>query len=103
MKIFLAAAAALALAGCDYTGVGISVGTPYYGNGYGGGYSDRCIAYDRYGRAYYVCGGYSSRVYYYPGYTYRRGYYYDRDNRRYHGRDLYHRHHGKRDGRGKRH
>ena len=111
-KIILAAAASVGLSGCvglGGYGSGISVG---YGSGYGynsgygySGYGGRdCIAYDRYGRAYYTCGygsyygsnryTYSPRtvVYYYPGYSYRGGYYYDGYNRRYDGRTLYNRH-----------
>jgi len=120
-KLILAAAAVLTLGGCTAgyggygSGVSIGYGTSYgnygyggygsnigYGIGYGGG--NNCIAYDRYGRAYYQCGygnyygsnryTYSPRtvVYYYPGYTYRSGYYYDRSNRRYDGQTLYNRH-----------
>lgn len=116
--IILAAAAAIGLSGCvglGGYGSGISVG---YGNGYGynnyynryggyGGYGgfggSSCIAYDRFGRAFYTCGYgnyygsnryiYSPRtvVYYYPGYTYRNGYYFDRRNRRLSSRHLYNR------------
>lgn len=115
-KLILAAGAALGLTGCVGVGgygSGVSVG---YSSGYGynnygsyGGYGgNNCIARDRYGRAYYVCGygsyygsnrySYSPRtvVYYYPGYSYRSGYYYDRYNRRYDSRSLYHRHYGTR-------
>jgi len=118
--IILAAAAAIGLSGCVGAGgygSGVSIG---YGNGgYGGGYGynnyayngysgyggSSCVAYDRFGRAYYTCGygnyygsnrySYSPRtvVYYYPGYSYRNGYYYDRTNRRLSSRELYNRHH----------
>ena len=111
--IILAAAAAIGLSGCVGVGgygSGISIG---YGNGGYGGYGynrgyayngyggSSCLAYDRYGRAYYTCGYgnyyganryvYSPRtvVYYYPGYTYRSGSYYDGYNRRYSSRSLY--------------
>lgn len=113
-KLILAAGTALVLGGCTTFGgygSGVSVG---YGSSYGPSYGynrsygygrDTCIAYDRYGRAYYQCGyggyygsnryTYSPRtvVYYYPGYSYRSGYYYDNYNRRYDGRTLYNRHH----------
>ena len=119
-KLILAAAATLGLSGCvglGGYGSGISVGynngyynDGYYNRGYGGYGSyggGNCVAYDRWGRAYYTCGFdryygsnryiYSPRsvVYYYPGYTYRRGYYYDNYNRRYSPRTLYSRHHRK--------
>jgi hypothetical protein len=118
-KILLVAAAALGLGGCATygspyggSGVGVSLGYGGYGNtGYGGGYgynqgyNNRCIAYDRYGRAYNACGGYGSYgsyggsygaygyphtavVFSYPGYTYSNGYYYDRRGRRYDSRTL---------------
>ena len=92
-------------------GRNVMIGSSYgsnYGYGYGGynGYGgNSCIAHDRYGRAYYLCGygsyygsnryTYSPRtvVYYYPGYTYRSGYYFDSYNRRYDARTLYNRHH----------
>lgn len=119
-KLILAAGAALGLTACSGYGygTGISVG---YNSGYGyndygyggygsyGGYGgNNCLARDRYGRTYYVCGfdnyygsnryTYSPRtvVYYYPGYTYRGGYYYDRYNRRYEGRSLYNNYYGRR-------
>lgn len=110
LKIGLAAIGALALGGCAYgdmLGATVSYGSPGYYGGYGHsnryGYDSRCIRYDRYGRAYYVCNsyygnyGYSPNrvVYYYPGYSYRQGYYYDRRGSRYHGRDLYNRYYGK--------
>ena len=115
-KLILAAAASIGLSGCvgfGGYGSGISVG---YGSGYGSNYGynngygysgyggNDCIAYDRFGRAYYQCGygnyygsnryTYSPRtvVYYYPGYTYRRGSYYDGYNRRYDSGTLYNRH-----------
>ena len=118
-KLIFAAAVTLGLSGCvGYGGYGsgISVG---YGSGYGSnsaynrgyGYNgyggNSCLAYDRYGRAYYTCGYgnyygsnryvYSPRtvVYHYPGYTYRSGYYYDRSNRRFGSKALYRRHHQK--------
>ena len=120
--IILAAAAAIGLSGCVGAGgygSGVSIG---YGNGgYGGGYGynnyayngysgyggSSCIAYDRFGRAFYTCGygsyyganrySYSPRtvVYYYPGYTYRSGYYYDRKGRRMSARTLYRRHYSR--------
>jgi hypothetical protein len=127
--IILAAAAAIGLSGCvglGGYGSGISLG---YGNGYGynnyydrygyrgyGGYGafggSSCIAYDRFGRAFYTCGYgnyyganryiYSPRtvVYYYPGYTFRRGFYYDRLGRRVSSRYLYDRHHRRHRARG---
>jgi hypothetical protein len=87
-----------------YGGYGYPGGYGGYGDRYGNrsGYDPRCIARDRYGRAYYVCnqyyGGYgynrATPVYYYPGYTYRQGYYWGQDGRRYDGRQLYGRHYG---------
>ena len=115
--LILAAAAAIGLSNCVGVGgygSGVSVG---YGSGYGGygdygrygGYNgyggSGCIAYDRFGRAYYTCGygnyygsnrySYSPRkvVYYYPGYRYRSGYYYDQRGRRHSVRTLYNRYH----------
>lgn len=121
--IILAAAAAIGLSGCvgvgGYgSGVSIGYGSDGYG-GYGGyGYNrygsygsygsyggSGCIAYDRFGRAYYTCGYgnyyganryvYSPRtvVYHYPGYTYRSGHYYDRRGNRLSSRALYRRYH----------
>ena len=63
LMLFATAASTLALGGCaDEFGFGLGSG---YGNGYSDyGYSDgyssygadnQCIAYDRYGRAYYTC------------------------------------------------
>jgi hypothetical protein len=126
-KLILAAGAALGLTGClGYGGYGTGVSVGYGGSygynnyGYGGygGYGtygsyghyggNSCLARDRYGRTYYVCGygnyyganrySYSPRtvVYYYPGFSYRNGYYYDRYNRRYDGGSLYRRHYGRR-------
>jgi len=114
-KLILAAGAALGLAGCTGygygTGVSLGVSSGGYGYnnyGYGGYGGSNCLARDRYGRTYYVCGfdnyygsnrySYSPRtvVYYYPGYTYRGGYYYDRYNRRYDSRSLYHNYYGRR-------
>lgn len=113
-KLILAAGAALALTGCTGfggygSGISVGYGSSAYGSNYGYGYSgyggSSCIAHDRYGRAYYLCGydsyygsnryTYSPRtvVYYYPGYTYRSGYYFDGRNRRYDARTLYNRHH----------
>ena len=112
--------------GYGRSGSGVSItiggGSGGYGGGYGGryggygGYSgygnryggDPCVAYDRYGRAYYACGygnyTYQNRyvyspdtaVYYYPGYTYRDGYYYDRRNQRYDTSTMYDRHYRRR-------
>lgn len=108
----LIAVASLGLSGCaEYGEFGSSTG---YQNGYGYGspygqrpeYADQnCVAYDRYGRAYYTCGygDYDSSnrynyspdtvVYYYPGYSYRDGYYYDGENRRYDRDSLYREYH----------
>lgn len=88
------------------SGYGSGYGGGYggYGSGYGGYANNQCLAYDRYGRAYYTCGfgNYSASnryvyspgtaIYHYPGYTYRDGYYYDGYNRRHDGRALYTRH-----------
>ena len=75
LMLFATAASALTLGGCaDEFGLGLGSGG--YGNGYSDyGYSDgysgygadnQCIAYDRYGRAYYTCNSY------YGGYGYSR-------------------------------
>ena len=69
-----------------------------HSDGYSGyGADNQCIAYDRYGRAYYTCNGYyggygyspQRAIYYYPGYSYSQGYCYDQQRRRYNGQSLY--------------
>jgi hypothetical protein len=116
-NIILAAVAAVGLSGCTSlgggygSGVSVGIGSGYGGYGGYGGYNgyggSGCIAYDRFGRAYYTCGygsyyganrySYSpgTAVYYYPGYTYRNGYYYDRFGLRVDRRTLYNRYYNR--------